>query len=85
MGRSAPESAEGTRWDVVGSESPENELLRLMAETAPNRTLFLPLDDPLFAEQTIAYNSEDVVYITPLKRQFDAIIQYGVAHRMPVN
>jgi len=77
--------ADGTAWDVLDSKSPDNELLRLMAETMPDRTAFLPLDDPIFAERTIAYNSEDVVYISPLKRQFDAIIQYGVAHRMPVN
>ena len=77
--------AEGTPWDVLDSESPENELLRLMAETRPGQTLFVPLDDPLFAERTIAYNSEDVVYITSLEQQFDAVIQYGFAHRMPVN
>ena len=77
--------AEGSAWDVLDSKSPDNELLRLLAGTIPDRTVFLPLDDPLFAERTIAYNSEDVVYITSLKQQFDAIIQYGVAHRMPVN
>lgn len=77
--------AQGTPWDVLDSNSPDNELLRTMAEVIPGRTLFLPLDAPLFAERTVAYNSEDTVYVTSLEEQFDAIIQYGLAHRMPVN
>jgi erythromycin esterase-like protein len=77
--------AGGTPWDVIDSNSPDNEVFRIMAETLPGRTVFLPLDDPLFAERTVAYNSEDVIYITAPKEQFDVLIQYGVAHRMPVN
>lgn len=77
--------AEGTPWDILESASPDNELLRVMAQTFPDRTVFLPLDDPLFADRTVAYNSEDVIYITALEEQFDAIIQYGHASRMPVN
>lgn len=77
--------AAGTPWDVLDSSSPDNELLRLMAETMPGRTVFLPLDAPLFADRTIAYNSEDVIYVTPLQQQFDAVLQYGTAHRMPID
>jgi hypothetical protein len=77
--------AEGTPWDIVTSNSPENEVFRIMAETVPGRTVFLPLDDPLFAQRTVAYNSEDVIHVTSPKQQFDALIQYGLAHRMPVN
>jgi hypothetical protein len=77
--------AGGTPWDVLNSESPDNELLRTMAEAAPGHTVFMPLDDPLFTERTIAYNSEDVIYVTPLADQFDAVMQYGIAHRMPVD
>jgi hypothetical protein len=77
--------AEGTPWDILHSNSPDNELLRTMAESAPGRTVYMPLDDSLFAEQTIAYNSEDVIYVTPLQNQFDAVMQYGLAHRMPVD
>jgi hypothetical protein len=77
--------AEGTPWSVVNSRSPGNELLRTMAETAPGRTVFIPLDDPLFADRTVAYNSEDVIYVTSLGEQFDAVMQYGIAHRMPVD
>jgi hypothetical protein len=47
--------------------------------------VFLPLDDELFAERTVAYNSEDVIYVTALEEQFDAVLQYGLAHRMPVD
>ena len=76
--------AGGTPWDVLDS-SPEEELLRVMAEAFPAQTVFLPLDDPLFADRTVAYNSEEIIYTTRLKEQFDAIIQYGTASRMPVD
>lgn len=76
--------AGGTPFDVTAT-SPENELLRRLAEARPGQTVFLPLDDPLFSERRVAYNSEDVIYATPLRDQFDAILQYGLAHRMPVD
>jgi len=77
--------AGGTPWDILDSKSPANELLRVMAETWPDENVFLPLDDALFADRTVAFNSEDVIYITALKNQFDAVIQYGSANRMPVD
>ncbi|HSJ90444.1 MAG TPA: hypothetical protein VK917_00155 [Ilumatobacter sp.] len=51
----------------------------------PGQIVFMPLDDPLFTERTVADNSEDVIYVTPLAEQFDAVMHYGVAHRMPVD
>jgi hypothetical protein len=75
--------AGGTPWNILESSSPDNEILRVIAETWPARTVFLPLTDPLFAEGTVAYNSEDVIYITSLGEQFDALVQYGLAHRWP--
>ncbi len=75
--------AGGTPWDILESASPDNELHRIMAETWPGQTVFLPLDDPLFSDRRVAYNSEDVIYAASLKDQYDAIIQYGLAHRMP--
>jgi hypothetical protein len=75
--------AGGTPWDILQSDSPENEVLRILAETWPGRTVFLPLDDALFAERKLAFNSEDVIYATALREQYDALIQYGIAHRMP--
>lgn len=56
-----------------------------MAETWPNQTVFLPLDAPLFVDRRVAYNSEDVIYASPLREQFDCLLQYGLAHRMPIN
>ena len=47
--------------------------------------MFLPLTDPLFTERTVAYNSEETIYVTRLGEQFDALIQYGLAHRMPID
>ena len=40
---------------------------------------------PVGSRRRAAYNSEDVIYATPLGEQFDALIQYGLAHRMPID
>lgn len=76
--------AGGTPFDVEDS-SPENELLRLVAATWSDQDVFLPLTDPLFTEKTVAYNSEETIYVTRLAEQFDALIQYRLAHRMPID
>lgn len=73
--------APGSPHDIVQS-SPDDELLRLMAETWPDLNVYLPLDDPLFSERRVAYNSEDVIYTAQLADVFDALFQYGLAHRM---
>jgi erythromycin esterase-like protein len=73
--------ATGSPYDIVQS-SPEDELLRLMAETWPGQNVYLPLDDALFSEKRVAYNSEDVIYAVHLADVFDALFQYGEAHRM---
>ncbi len=75
--------AGGTPWDILASSSTDNEILRVIAETWPTRTVFLPLTDPLFIERTVAYNSEDMIYVASLAEHFDALIQYGLAHRWP--
>ncbi len=75
--------AGGTPWDILASASPDNEINRIMAETWPGQTVFLPLDDPIFSNRRVAYNSEDIIYATSLSEQYDAIIQYGLGHRMP--
>jgi hypothetical protein len=77
--------AGGTPFHIVDSNSPEHEILRVMAETWPAQSVFLTLDDPVFADRRVAYNSEDVIYATRLGEQFDALIQYGLAHRMPID
>ena len=63
--------AGGTPFDVRDT-SPEREILRVMAETWPGQTVFLPLDDPLCVERKVAYNSEDVIYAASLSTHFDA-------------
>jgi erythromycin esterase-like protein len=73
--------APGSPYNIVQS-SPDDELLRLMAETWPDLNVYLPLDNPLFSEKRVAYNSEDVIYAVQLADVFDALFQYGVAHRM---
>lgn len=73
--------APGNPFNILQS-SPDDELLRLMAETWPDLNVYLPLDDPLFSEKRVAYNSEDVIYAVHLADVFDALFQYGVAHRM---
>jgi hypothetical protein len=75
--------AGGTPWDVVES-SPEYEIYRIVAESFPGSTVYLPLDDPMFSERTVAMNSEEIIYLTRLNDQFDGIIQYGLAHRWPI-
>ncbi len=76
--------AEGTPFDVRAS-SPQDEVLRVVAETWPGQDVLLPMDDPMFRERTVAYNSEDTIYVTRLAEQFDAVLQYGLAHRMPID
>ena len=77
--------AGGTPFDILESASPENEILRVIADAWPNQTVFLPLDAPLFVDRSVAYNSEDEIYATSLREQYDALIQYGLAHRMPID
>lgn len=74
--------AAGTPYDVRDA-SPENELFRNMADGWPARTVFLPLDDPLFSAGGVPLNVEGTVYVGAPKRQFDALLQYPLAHRVP--
>jgi hypothetical protein len=74
----------GTPFDVRKS-SPGNELFRLLADSWPGKTVFLPLDDVVFAEGRVAVNYEESVYAAPLAEHFDAVLQYGIAHRMPAD
>jgi hypothetical protein len=64
------------------SASHENELLRVMNETWPDRIVFLPLDDPLFSSGRIPMNFGDV-YVGAPRRQYDAFVLLPQAHRVP--
>jgi hypothetical protein len=76
--------AGGDPVDVLSS-SPEGELFRLIAETWPGTTVFLPLDDPLFSTERVPVSYEETVYNTSLAEHYDAVLQYGLAHRMPAD
>ncbi len=54
-----------------------------MAESFPDRTVFLPLDDPVFASGGVLLNVEEVIYHCAPAEQFDAVLQYPLVHRVP--
>ncbi|MDH3498191.1 MAG: hypothetical protein OER21_15645 [Gemmatimonadota bacterium] len=68
----------------VRNASPPNELLRVMVEAFPDRTVFLPLDDPVFASGGILLNVEETIYPCEPVEQYDAVLQYALAHRVPL-
>jgi hypothetical protein len=74
----------GTPYNVRDT-SPDNELFLLMAEAWPGRTVFLPLDDPVFTNGGVPVNFEETIYVCALKEQYDAVLQYGIAHRVPID
>jgi hypothetical protein len=61
--------------------SPENELFRLMFETFPGESVFLPLDDPVFAAGGVPTNFEGTIYVCALKEQYDGMVLYPTGHR----
>jgi hypothetical protein len=81
----AAEIVGGAAWSVpdwrVTDESPDNEIWRVMSETWPNRTVFLPLDDPAFG-QGVRMNFEGIIHSGAPRRHYDAFLQYPVAHRI---
>lgn len=64
--------------------SPPNELFRVMHETWPGRTIFLPLDDAVFSRGGIPLNFEGIIYTCAPKAQYDAVLLYSEAQRIPV-
>ncbi len=66
----------------VRNASPPNELLRVMVESFPDRTVFLPLDDPVFASGGILLNVEETIHHCAPVEQYDAVLQYALAHRV---
>ena len=70
-------------FDIMNA-SPANELWRTMHETWPGQTVFLPLDDPMFLQSGIPVNYEDEIFVTALKKAYDAMLLFPVAHRIPL-
>lgn len=63
------------------SASPPNELLRVIHETWPDETIFLPLDDPLFSSSRIPINVSGEIFVSAPAQQFDGVLLLPVAHR----
>jgi len=72
-----------TLYDVM-SESPGNELWRLMHEAWPDRIAFLPLDDPVFGTGGVLMNFDGTVYSGAPKAHYDALVLLPLSHRVPV-
>jgi hypothetical protein len=68
-------------WSVLDA-SPDAEIWRLMYDVWPERTVFLPLDDPVFLGG-VQMNFEGIIHTGAPKRHYDAFLMYPVAHRIP--
>lgn len=55
----------------------------MLAEAWPGKTVFPPLDDPALAEGRVAVDYDGSVHAVPLAEHIDAVLQYGLALRMP--
>lgn len=63
------------------SDSPANELLRVMNENWPENYVFLPLDAPTFSTGRVTLNFYGDIYVSAPKDQYDAILLMPLAHR----
>ena len=64
--------------------SPNNELFRLMSETWPGQTVFLPFTDPLFFEGDVAMNFEDTIHVASPERHHDGAVLRPLTHRIAI-
>lgn len=76
-------SGSTVQYDIMDA-SPGDELFRLMHETWPAQTVFLPLDDPLFSTGGVRMNFEGRIHRGRPKQVYDAFLQYPLAHRVPL-
>lgn len=81
--RIEPEPGATARFDVLDA-SPRNEVFRIITETWPQRNVFLPLDDPLFGRGGVPMNYEGSIYRGAPAQVYDAFLQYGLAHYIPI-
>ena len=68
----------------IRDESPDNELLRLISETWPDQIVYLPLIDPLFAQDGIPINIESTIEVAALADHYDAVILLPVTTLIPI-
>jgi len=78
------ESPSGAKLYDIRDASPANELFRLMNESWPEHTVFLPLDDPVFTEGGVRVNFEEKIRVCALKEQYDVVVLLPLAHRVQV-
>ncbi|MGD8276383.1 MAG: hypothetical protein PVH00_00090 [Gemmatimonadota bacterium] len=81
--RIEPEPGATDRFDVL-DVSPPNEVFRIISETWPGKTVFLPFDDPIFERDGITMNFEGILYRGAPARIYDAFLQYPLAHYIPI-
>ncbi|MDH5196047.1 MAG: hypothetical protein OEY20_02205 [Gemmatimonadota bacterium] len=74
--------AGGTPYDILDT-SPANELFRVMIETWPGQTVFLPFGDPVFADVGVPMNFEETIYVVAPRTHYDGVLQFALAHRVP--
>jgi hypothetical protein len=83
----AAEIVGGASWSVpdwrVRDASPDDEVWRVMNETWPDQTVFLPLDDAVFSGG-VRMNFEGTIHSGIPKRHYDAFLQYPLAHRIRI-
>ncbi len=70
-------------WDLMDA-SPDNELFRLMSETWPGQSVFLPFTDPLFIDGGVAMNFEDTIHVASPERHYDGAVLLPLTHRIPI-
>jgi hypothetical protein len=63
------------------SDSPKNELLRVMNETWTEKKVFLPLEDPIFSTGRVPLNVSGDIYVSAPKDHYDAVLLLPLAHR----
>lgn len=73
-------SADGSSTDERLAKSADNEVFRIMYETGGDRVAWLPLDDPLFARNSVRINFEEVNHRCTLRDHFDGLLLHPVAH-----
>ncbi len=70
-------------WDLADA-SPDNELFKIMSETWPGQTVYLPFVDPVFVEGDVAMNFEDTIHVASPERHYDAAVLLPLTHRIPI-
>lgn len=68
----------------VHDASPPNELLRVIVESFPDQTVFLPSDDPVFTSAGVLLNIEGIIHNCAPAEHYDAVLQYPLGPRLPL-